>query len=60
MQSFMDAQRGHIIAMVRVFKDACRMAATKDDGKISKEEAIEIKQIDAAVTKFISDLQKIK
>lgn len=60
MQSFMDAQRGHIIAMVRVFRDACRMAATQDDGKISAEETKEIKQIDDAVNRFISDLKKIK
>lgn len=60
MQSFMNAQRQHIIAMVDVFSNACKLAATKDDGIISKEESKQIKQIETAVERFKTDLSRIK
>lgn len=60
MQSFIDAQRRHIITMVETFEQSCEMASTKDDGLTSREEARQLAKIHAAANKFKSDLIKIK
>lgn len=38
MNSYIEAQIFNMKSMVKVFNQSCKIAATKDDGKISKEE----------------------
>lgn len=56
---FIQAQIQNIITMVETFKEACRIAALEDDGKISKEEAKTLKRINAATERYIKELRKI-
>ena len=46
--------------MVKVFKQSCEIAARKDNGKISKDEEKQLRQIKAAAEKFCKELDKIK
>ena len=46
--------------MVNVFNQSCQIAAMKDDGKISKEEAKQLSKIQAAVERFCKELDKVK
>ena len=48
-----------MIIMVGTFEQACKLAATQDDGNISKEEAKALKSINAAAEKFKKELSKI-
>lgn len=41
------------------FKTACRVDATKDDGKISKDEARILKKLEKCTDKYIKELNKI-
>lgn len=59
MNYHIDAQIMNMKAMVKTFEQSCRMAATKDDGKISPEEEKVLKKISAASQKFIKELDKI-
>ncbi len=45
--------------MVRNFEQICRVAATKDDGKISADEARTLKKINAASQRFLKELNKL-
>lgn len=60
MNSYIEAQIFNIKSMVKVFNQSCEMAAMKDDGKISKEEAKQLNKIKAAVERFCKELDKIK
>ena len=60
MNPYIEAQIFNIQSMTKVFIQSCEMAATKDDGKISKEEAKQLGKIRAAAEKFCRDLEKIK
>lgn len=59
MNFYIDAQIVNMKAMVKTFEQSCRMAATKDDGKISPEEEKVLKKISAASQKFIKELDKL-
>lgn len=59
MNFYIDAQIINMKAMVKNFEQSCRMAATKDDGKISPEEEKILKKINAASQKFIKELDKL-
>lgn len=59
MNYYIDAQCKNMIAMVNTFEQACTMAASKDDGTISKEEEKQLKKIHAAAKKFKDELSKI-
>ncbi len=59
MNYYIDAQIANIKAIVRTFEQSCRMAATKDDGKISPDEEKALKKISAATQRFIKELDKI-
>lgn len=59
MNYHIDAQIMNMKAIVRTFEQSCRMAATKDDGKISPEEEKVLKKISAATQKFIKELDKL-
>lgn len=60
MNSYIHAQILNMIAMVRVFEQACQSAATKDDGKISREEEKQLKKIKTASQKFIKELESMQ
>lgn len=59
MNFYIDAQIINMKAIVKTFEQSCRMAATKDDGKISPEEEKILKKISAASQKFIKELDKL-
>lgn len=59
MNFYIDTQIINMKAMVRNFEQSCRVAATKDDGKISPEEEKILKKINAASQKFIKELDKL-
>lgn len=60
MNYYIKAQIFNIKSMVKVFKQACEIAAQNDDGKVSKGEEKQLKQIKAAAEKFCKELDKIK
>lgn len=60
MNPYIEAQIFNIKSMVRVFNQSCEMAAIKDDGQISKEEAKQLKKIRLASEAFCKELEKIK
>ena len=59
MNFYIDTQIINMKAMVRNSEQSCRVAATKDDGKISPEEEKILKKINAASQKFIKELDKL-
>lgn len=60
MNTYIDAQIANIIAMVKTFEHSCIMAATKDDGRINREEGKELKKIKSATSRFIKDLEAMR
>lgn len=60
MNPYIEAQIFNIKSMAKVFNQSCKMAAMKDDGKISKEEAKQLSKIQATVERFCKELDKIK
>lgn len=59
MNFYIDTQIINMKAMVKNFEQSCRIAATKDDGKISPEEEKILKKIGTASQKFIKELDKL-
>ena len=59
MNSYIDAQCRHMIAMVQTFEDACHFSAKKDDNKVSKDEEKTLRKIKKASDHFKRDLEKI-
>lgn len=59
MNTYIDAQCKNMIAMVRTFETACKIAATKDDGSTSKAEEKQLRKVRDAAQKFIKELEKI-
>lgn len=60
MNPYIAAQIFNIQSMAKVFVQSCEMAALKDDGKISREEAKQLNKIRTATEKFCKELEKIK
>lgn len=60
MNSYIYAQIVNIQTMVRAFEQACEIAALKDDGRISRDEAKKLKRIKAAAQQFNKELEKVK
>ena len=60
MNYYIEAQIFNIKSMVKVFEQACEIAAKKEDGQINKNEEKQLKQIKAAAEKFCKELDKIK
>lgn len=58
--SFITQQCQNMITSIDLFESACQMAASKDDGIISKEEQKVLKKIKAAGDKFKRELTNIK
>ena len=59
MNYYIKAQIAHIIVMTKTFEDSCLLAATENDGEISKAEQKAIQKIRTTSDKFIHDLEKI-
>jgi hypothetical protein len=59
MNSYIDAQIKNISAMINVFVQSCEMGATKDDGKISREEEKTLAKIKKASEKFKTEINKL-
>jgi len=59
MNYHIDAQVMNMKAIVKTFEQSCRMAATKDDGKVSPDEEKVLKKINAASQRFIKELEKL-
>lgn len=60
MNTHIAAQITNITTMTKVFVQSCEMAATKDDGKVSVEEAKQLAKIKKAADKFMKELQAIR
>ena len=60
MNQYIHAQIVNMQTMAKTFGQSCELAAIKDDGKVSKEEAKQLKRIKAAVEAFCKELDKVK
>lgn len=60
MNTYIHAQIMNMQSMSKAFVQSCEMAAMKDDGKISQEEAKQLKRIKAATDAFCKALDKAK
>ena len=60
MNSYINAQIINMIAMTKTFEQSCKMAAMRDDGKISKEETKQLKKISNATQKFLKELESLR
>lgn len=60
MNSYIYAQIINMQTMVKAFEQACEIAAAKDDGKVGRDEAKQLKRIKAAAQQFHKELEKIK
>ncbi len=58
MNYHIDAQIVNMKAIVKAFEQSCKMAAMKDDGRISPSEEKVLKKINAATQRFLKDLDK--
>lgn len=59
MNYYIESQITNMKAIARTFEQSCRMAATKDDGKIDEKEEKTLKKINAATQRFIKELDKL-
>jgi len=48
-----------MISSVRVFLQACELAAKKDDGQVSREEQKTLTAIHTAATVFMKELERL-
>ncbi|MCR4893592.1 MAG: hypothetical protein K5911_02525 [Eubacteriales bacterium] len=55
---FIKMQCENMITMIETFQKSCDMAATQDDGKISKDEEKFLKKMNKAADSFIDILRK--
>ena len=60
MNTYIHAQILNMQAMVSTFERSCEMAATKDDGKISRDEEKQLKKIKTATQAFQKELERVK
>ena len=59
MNYYIESQITNMKAIAKTFEQSCRMAATKDDGKIDVQEEKVLKKISAATERFIKELDKL-
>ena len=59
MNTYISSQIMNMKIMAKTFEQSCRMAATKNDGKIDKAEEKVLKKISAATAKFLKELDNI-
>lgn len=60
MNAFMIGQIANMIALAKTFNQSCKLAASKDDGTINKEEEKTLKKLNTATDKYIKELEKLK
>jgi len=60
MNTFMSIQVANMITNLKLFEDAMKLAAYKDDGVLSKEEEKQLKAVARATETFKKELMKIK
>lgn len=60
MNTYIESQIMNMTAIAKTFEHSCRMAATKDDGRIDKAEEKILKKIEKATQHFIKELESIK
>ena len=57
---FIETEITNMKLLARTFPQRCESAATKDDGRIDAEEAKILKKVNAATSRFLKELSKIK
>ena len=57
---FIETEIANMKLLARTFPQRCESMATKDDGKINAEEAKILKKVNAATSRFLKDLSRIK
>lgn len=57
---FLQSEILNMRLIMKGFQQRCEIAATKDDGKVDKEEEKVLKRINAATERFLKELSKIK
>ena len=60
MNVYIESQIMNMIASVKNFTAASRMAASQDDGTVSRDEEKQLRKLEKAAAKFISELERIK
>ena len=60
MNAFMTIQINNMITNLRLFEDALKLAALKDDGRLSKAEEKQLKAVYKATKAFRKELDKAK
>lgn len=55
---YINAQIQNMEAIVKTFRQSCRMAASQDDGQMDRNEEKALKKIDAAAEKFLAELKR--
>lgn len=60
MNTFMTIQINNMITNLRLFEDALKLAALKDDGVLSKSEEKQLKAVYKATEVFKKELEKAK
>ncbi len=60
MNTFMTIQINNMITSLRLFEDALKLAALKDDGVLSKSEEKQLKAVYKATEVFKKELEKAK
>ena len=59
MNSHIKLEIANEVMVTKNFLAACKLAATKDDGKVEKEEQKQLDKISKAAIKFLKELEKI-
>ena len=59
MNTYIEGQIRNMITAANMFKKSCQMAAQMDDKNISKEEAKQLKKINAITDRFTKELNEI-
>lgn len=57
---YMNIQITNMLTSLRIFDDAIKLAARKDDGEINKEEQRQLQQIAKATAQYRAELERIK
>ncbi len=59
MNTFIQIQLKYMVSSVEAFMQSCKLAATKDDGIISKEEQRILRKINRASNRYNKQLNRI-
>ncbi len=59
MNTFIQIQLKYMVSSVEAFMQSCKLAATKDDGIVSKEEQRILRKINRASNRYNKQLNRI-